>query len=352
MFFSKVFLTQDFWKYVDELNGRDYNLAYPRALIKALKKVYYEKGDYELGHITEMKLAIPYHYTRKTVQEIELTPNLVKALREYFLNRPINDIGNCPTDDELINIALEQDKFFAMMIDLGREAHIIRAGLKKGEYQYASIAIGSLFRRYGREVITALNQYLDDYPTYVIEKKKRKTFYISFNAAYVISNEAYLGIMIFESYQDMGDEEYPELVYENYDILTYPDEKLRIPPKGSFLEDCKAIAKMKKEVLFDYSSFIEFHDLIRYGYYSDKILSFENMQKVSEIFGHKQWLNTFLLALALYCNRYIKIEDYQDQVDTKALIDTNKIEDFDMFVQAIKYFDSIYDKIVLKPEKK
>ena len=36
--------TSDFWKYVDEVDGRDLDLSYPTQIIKAVKRAYFDKG--------------------------------------------------------------------------------------------------------------------------------------------------------------------------------------------------------------------------------------------------------------------------------------------------------------------
>ena len=61
------------------------------------------------------------------------------------------------------------------------------------------------------------------------------------------------------------------------------DKKHRVKPSGNFLQDCRNIIQMKKQVFFDTVGLIEFRDLMQYCYYSDKILSIDVMKEVSEI---------------------------------------------------------------------
>lgn len=365
MFLPLELPIQNFWKYVDELNGRDLNLAYPLEIIKFLKRKYYEIGDDEFSTIQSISAILKYPKESDGLQIMELTPNLVKGLNYYFTNRSINDKGNCPSTDELINILLDTDKYFSMVVTLKRELPTILNLLKIGEFKYASICIGSLSNKYGMEIVKLINQYFNSKPVFDLEHNNYKRYFITHNRAYLISKEAYVGIMVFEYYRGMKEDDLPDCIYENYDVMITVDENHRMKPSGSFLQDCKNISRMKRELFLDNErevefnditslsngNILEFHDLIRYGYYSDKILSLDVMKKISEIFNHQQWVNSFLLALALCCGKLIKIDDSEDNDNSsKALIDPNKVENFDLFVQAVKYLDSIYDEIIIKPE--
>ena len=107
---------------------------------------------------------------------------------------------------------------------------------------------------------------------------------------------------------------------------------------------------MKKQVFFDTVGLIEFRDLMQYCYYSDKILSIDVMKEVSEIFKQQKWQHNFFLILSLYCNKIIELQK-QELSDSKEVIDTSTLPDYDLFIKVIKYYDSIYDSLLVKDEK-
>ncbi len=371
MFLPSELPIQKFWKYVDESNRRDLNLAYPTEIIKALKNKFYQIKDKGFIDLESLELVVPYHNAfmngeLEPFQSINLTPNAIKALRDFFKNRAINDKGCCPSTSQLVDILLDSDKYFSMMISINREGPTIYNLIKIGEYRYASILIGELSSRYGIEIIPFLNEYFRLKPLHN-KNGQYCHYFITHNRAYLISNEAYVGIMIFECLDPKYKiEDSTECIYENYDIMVTPDPQYRVKPTGSFLEDCKAIARLKREIFVDRvyevsledslsnANILEFHDLIRYGYYSDKIVSMDVLKVISNIFNHGQWVNSFLLSLALCCGKLIKIDDKENEEnnDVKSLIDPTRVENFDLFVKVVKYLDSIYDELIIKPEDK
>ena len=70
----------------------------------------------------------------------------------------------------------------------------------------------------------------------------------------------------------------------------------------------------KREMFFGNLEILEFHDLMKYGSYNDRILSIEVMKEIFTIFGHKSWNHQFFLTLSLYCDRYLKIDDFDNDV--------------------------------------
>ena len=60
---------------------------------------------------------------------------------------------SCPSNNTLIDIFCESDKFFSMMLALRRDLPVIVNSIKLGNYHYAAIAIASLMETYNIEII-------------------------------------------------------------------------------------------------------------------------------------------------------------------------------------------------------
>ena len=113
------------------------------------------------------------------------------------------------------------------------------------------------------------------------------------------------------------------------------------------------ISRTKKKATNTTICSLEFRDLMVYGYYNDKLMSIEVIQKISEIFNHDKWLHPFFLALSLYCDKYLKVEDIiqldsSQRQSSTALIDPTKVEKFDLFMKVVDYLNSIYDELIIK----
>ena len=82
-------------------------------------------------------------------------------------------------------------------------------------------------------------------------------------------------------------------------------------------------------------------------------MSIEVIQKISEIFNHDKWLHPFFLALSLYCDKFLKVEDIlqldsSERQSSTALIDPTKVDKFDLFMKVVDYLNSIYDELIIK----
>jgi hypothetical protein len=290
--------------------------------------------------------------------ETKLTPNAAKAIRQdvKFKSPTINSNGDeiqyVPSTRTLINILRDQDKYFCMCMELRNKLPQIVHNIKIGNYRYASIIIATLVNMYNIEIVRLINDYFATHKFFDKQASRWYSYIIVNNKSYIISNEPYIAVLIYR-YRidyDIADTQ-ATLMYENYDVLTMPDKDHQIKRGNgkSFLQDCKNIALLKRELTHSNTSILEFHDLIRYGGYNDKILSIDNVNRVSEIFGHRAWLKTFFVALALYCDNYIDVEAIK-QMDipehSKELVDLRKLNDLDLFVKVVEYYDSIYDSLI------
>ena len=357
--------SQYYWRLVDELEGRGLDLSYPEEVIKGIKRVYINKGlKYFMDNnaytvfINHPQDNIPYETT--------LTPNVCKVLRQYMIHRERgelrtmqNDEGEyevyikpqIPSTKELLDIFLEQDKYFSMCLALRRELPSIVYNIKIGNYKYAALTIAALTSIYNMEIVGLINDYFQTHKFFDKKQNRWYSYLVINNRTYIVSNEVYVAVLIYR-YEVHGNvpSDHADLMYENYDVLTMPDKEHTIKRNSakSFLLDCKDVARVKKELNHTTIGMIEFHDLIRYGGYNDKILSIENLNKVSEIFGHKKWLHQFFVALSLYCDHYINLDDLKNNLksDSKAVADMSKLKDIDLFLQAVNYFDSIYDTLI------
>lgn len=348
----------EFWKYVDELAGRDLNLAYPTQVIKSLKSLYFLHGEAWFKELSELTLNVKN--SQGEVKEMTMTPNARKAIRDYFINRPINLVGKCPSSKEWEDILVDTDKYYSMMVYLKRELPTINNCIHIGEYKYAALLVASLIESYNTEIIKLINEYFRTHTRYSTEDKEKfqnfsrnRFFHVIANRSFMVSNEPYVAIIFFEVSENNNKPEIEfdtEVIYENYNVNVIPSKE-RIKPQGSFLQDCKAIARKKREMFFGNLEILEFHDLMKYGSYNDRILSIEVMKEIFTIFGHKSWNHQFFLTLSLYCDRYLKIDDFDNDVKSGALVDPNKVQDFDLFIKVIKYLDSIYEELVIRDNK-
>ena len=352
-----------YWPLVDELEGRGLDLSYPREVIKAVKRKYINEGADYFINAEEITLFIN-HPQDGVPYEATLSPNVKKDLKQFFKFRDRVDVyPKIPTDAELVDIFLDSDKYFSMCVALKRKLPKIIHNIRIGNYKFAAIEIAALTSCYNMEVVGLINDYL---ATHKFFNKKGlsnsgnvigywESFLIINNRSYIISNDAYVAVLIYQYkvHYDIASSD-AKLVYENYDVLTSPDKKHTIKRgKGkSFLQDCKAVSLMKKELNHTTVEILEFHDLIKYGGYNDRILSIENLNHVSTIFKHKKWLHSFFVALTAYCDNYLNIDDLRERMneppkgDTKELVDVRKIKDLDLFLQTVDYFDSIYDTLI------
>ena len=350
-----------FWRYVDEVDGRDLDLSYPVQVIKAVKRAYFDKGEEYFLNNNEYTVFIP-HPQRTVPYEVTLKPNICKGLKAFFHNHSFIVSGkSCPTSTRLAEVFMEQDKFFAMMVELKRLLPAIVHSIKLGNYKYAAINLASLTETFNSEIIELINQYFDWHPFFVDDedvpgRKKYVKYLIVNHRSYIMSRDAYIAILIYR--YDHGDYKYPpdketdlpnhlKLLYENYNVLQNVDKLHRVKPSGSFLQDCRNIMQMKKELFFNINGLIEFHDLMEYGYYSDKILSIEVIGEINKIFKQESWLKDFFLILSLYASKFVEVKES----DSKELVDTSKLHNYDLFVQAIQYLDSIYDSLLVKEGK-
>ena len=349
-------IPNSYWRYVDELEGRGLDLSYPEEAIKAIKRLC--MNGTVLDNATEDMILFINNPQDGIPYETKLTPNAAKAIRQEVryktpsYNNKGQRIRYVPTTGTLIGILTEQDKYFCMCMELRNKLPQIVHNIKLGNYKYAGIIVATLVSTYNMEIVNLINDYFSTHKFFDKKSQRWYSYIIVNNKTYIISNEPYIALLVYR-YQVINDKptEHADLVYENYDILTEPDKEHTITRgKGkSFLQDCKKVALIKKELTFSKIGIIEFHDLIRYGGYNDKILSIENINHISEIFGHRKWLHQFFVALSLYCDNYIKLDDLLDDMKSqeKSLVDPNKLKDFDLFLKTVEYLDSIYDSITV-----
>ena len=354
----KLLPIQTYWRLVDELEGRGLDLSYPREVVKSVKRIFMNHGASYFAQNNEYNMLI-LHPQDGIPYETKLTPNVTKSLKQYFAIRDAVDVykPGIPRSDEIYDIFLDQDKYFSMCIALKRELPAIVYNIKIGNFKYAALSIASLTNSYNMEVVKLINDYFQTHKFYDKTNKRWYSYLIINNRTYIVSNEVYVAVLIYRydvNHTYEGDD-YAELMYENYDVLTTPDVehtiKHRVKSK-SFLQDCKDVARVKKELTHTTAGIIEFHDLIRYGGYNDSILSIDNINHISEILGHKSWLHQFFVTLALYCDHYLTLDDFKNDIksESKSLIDPRKIKDLDLFMKAVEYFDSIYDSLKVNPD--
>lgn len=349
----KLLPTPSHWRYVDELDGRGLDLSYPREVIKGIKRQCVmgnidwddPSGDMVV-FINNPQDNVPY--------EVKITPNAAKALRQKlkFKYGSIN-VGNTdriPKTIDIVNELLETDKYFSMCITLKRELpKIINSIHYHHDYKYASINIAALTSVYNMEIVNLINDYFNTHKFYDKEYGLWCSYLIVNNKSFIISNEAYVAVLIYRYFYNHGTtDEHAELLYENYDVLVEPDKEHQITHGSgkSFLQDCKKVALLKKELTHTTVGIIEFHDLIRYGGYNDRILAIDTMNAISDIFGHRKWIHQFFVALSLYCDNYLNLEDLQQKSQSTSLIDPTKIKDLDLFMQVVNYLDSVYDTLI------
>lgn len=364
MFIDKTIPPQPHWGYANELDGRDLDLGYPRNLVKAVKAFYYVTKSEGFNNIDKITLHLKSHgyYNLEPLRN-----NTSEALKYFFIRREtfINAV-ECPTSEAIVNLFMDHDKYFHMMVTLGDILPKIYRYLKSGLHKMAAIEIGSLIRIYNEEVFELINQYFYSHAKLNPETNKWEYYYTNGHLGFAVSSTPYIAVIIYKvtcekelTWEVETEKVSLKTLFENYNVLTVPDEDHRIKPSGDFLIDCKKITNLKKEALKSYIGNLDFHDLIMYGYYNDKILSIEVLKKINEIYDNKaDWTYTFFLAVSLYCDNYIKIgteknEDvgsYLVPLST-SLVDTSKVKNFDKFLEVVAYFNSIYDEIVDKPEK-
>ncbi len=353
------------WRYVDELNGRGLDLSYPKEVIKGIKRIFMN------ADLTGMSNLLSVVYQPYTVfinqpqdnipYEATLAPPVYKSMKSSLQYEWKTNVGTTgfgpraswiPTTEFLLDQFLNEDKYFSMCIALDRELPRIVHSIRIGNYRFAAMSLAGLTDKYNMEIIKLVNDYFNTHKFYSTEDKCWYSYYIVNNRSYIASSDVYVAVLIYR-YRidyDIADTQ-ATLMYENYDVLTMPDKDHQIKRGNgkSFLQDCKKIALLKRELTHSNTSILEFHDLIRYGGYNDKILSIDNVNHVSEIFGHRAWLKTFFVALALYCDNYIDIEAIK-QMDipehSKELVDLRKLNDLDLFVKVVEYYDSIYDSLI------
>lgn len=349
-----------FWRYADELDKRDLDLSYPEKIVKAIKSAFFNNMNFEGDHLV-------FKITQKNGAGIDdsylipATPNTRKALYALYMKDYHKDIighKHCPTSQDLVDLLSESDKYFSMCVAIKTELPIILNQINLGEYKYAATSIALLTERFNEEIIKLINQFFIKKSHYNPATKEHHTYRVFVNRTYIISNEAYVSVRLIriaskrklKSLEDTEDILSVADIYSNYDILCMPDIKYKIENTGSFLLDCKKITQLKKGIKFTSDEIIDFHDLIRYGNYSDYILSPDVINGVTNIIKTENWIHTFFFTLTLYCNQLIDIETDTSQVvsASKEMVDPSKLTGIGMFIESIKFLDDIYDKLVLK----
>lgn len=362
MYIDLCISPQPYWGFVNELDDRDLDLGYPIKAVKAVKKMYFDIGD---KAFIQDKNYIVYKDENNEDCVCPLKGLMSEALKFFFINKSLNVGMDTPDNKTIADLFMTHDKYFHMMATLNADlGHLYTHILKEEFFGYAAIEIGRLIKNYNLEVFKFINQYF-----YRRAKRNKdgnyEYYYVNGNIGYAISPKPYIAIILYKAIcknkeltWEVEDPDKVELkvLYENYNIYAAESKNPVIEPSGSFLIDCKKIANYCKISVPGYKC-LEFHDLMEYGPYTDKLMSIENMRNISEIFGFNSWLETFFLAIALYCDNYIKIES-EVYDGTKALVasstslvDPNKIDKFDLFLKAVDYIDSIYDSIVVYPKK-
>lgn len=369
MYITSDIQTKEIWKYGNELDGRELKLDYPEKLVKAIKSAYYTYGKdfFKTPNGNSLSLFV-YDKVKKNQYIEHLMPNTVRALRWYFVEdtkfRSINeDTGECvydtfPKNDDLVNLLLENDKYYSMIVSLRRFMPGAINNIHNGEIRYAAIDLAGFIDDYNMEVVDLINEYFFKKAHYNISTKEWEWFYIVANKTFLISREPYIAVLIYKATNDKLDRNDPGVVYsalyENYNVISLPASDLyRVKPTGDFLKDCMAISKAKKMDTHTTRCTLEFKDLMTYGYYNDKLLSIEVIKNISEIFNHDKWLHPFFLALSLYCDKFLKIEDIlqldsSERQSSTALIDPTKVDKFDLFMKVVDYLNSIYDELIIK----
>lgn len=350
-----------FWRYVDELDKRDLDLSYPEKLVKAIKTAFFENRDWTNKSLT-LKINQRNGLGVDTSYYDLLMPNTRKALMElYNYKCHKNIIGHklCPTTQEIVDALSESDKYFAMCVALKNEMPNICHQIDIKEYKYAATSIALLTERFNEEIKDLINQYFIKKSHYDPKRKVHITYNAMVFRKYIISNEAYVTVRIVEleskskltSLEDIKTKvNLIHTVYSNCDILCVPDKNYHITNTGSFLLDCKKITQLKKNLNFSKDEIIDFHDLIRYGNYSDFIMSPIITTAIGDIIKTDNWIQTFFFTLSLYCNQLIDIETDTSQVysTTKDVADPSKLEGIGMFMEAIQFLDGMYEHLVLK----
>ena len=366
MYITSDIQTQEIWKYGNELDGRELKLDYPEKLVKAIKSTYYTYGKEFFENATGNNTSIFIYDKLEKNQYIEhLKPNTVRALSWYFTDKDKgiyqdgSDVKeNKPKTEVLVDLLLEHDKYFSMMVSLRKTIPGVITNIENGEVTYAAIELASLIDRYNMEIVDLINEYFFKKAHYNTQTKDWEWFYIVANKTFLLSRDPYIAVLIYKGTNDKLDINDPgvyyKAVYENYNVisLTAPD-MYRVKPTGDFLKDCMKISKIKKEHTNTTRCSLEFKDLMTYGYYNDKLMSIEVIQKISEIFNHDKWLHPFFLALSLYCDKFLKIEDIlqldsSERQSSTALIDPTKVDKFDLFMKVVDYLNSIYDELIIK----
>jgi len=353
--------TPGYWSYVDELDGRGLDLSYPREVIKGIKRQCIA-GTIDWDDLSKDMIVFINKPQDNVPYEVKITPNAAKAIKQKLkykygsINIGVND--RIPKTVDILNELLDMDKYFSMCITLKRELPTIVNNIHyHHNYKYAAINIAALTSTYNMEIVKLINDYLSTHKFFDKSTGRWCGYIIVNNRSFIISNEAYVAVLIYKYYYNHGvSEEHADLIYENYDVLVSPDKDHQIKRGNgkSFLQDCKKVALIKKELTHSTIGIIEFHDLIRYGGYNDKILSIDTMNAISDIFGHRKWIHQFFVALSLYCDNYLNIDELKEDIknESTSLIDPSKIKDFDLFIKVVDYLDSIYDTLIANPDLK
>lgn len=367
MYITSDIQTQEIWKYGNELDGRDLKLDYPEKLVKAIKSTYYTYGKEFFQNADGNTTSIfVYDKLEKNSYIEHLKPNTVSALKYYFSDKDETftddfqdeNIKHRPNNRELVDLLMTSDKYFSMIVSLRRYMPGTIQNIENGEVTYAAINLASLINSYNMEIVDLINEYFFRKAHYNTQTKDWEWFYIVANKTFLLSREPYIAVLIYKGTNDKLDKDDPAVfyhpIYENYNVISLPTKEMyRVKPTGDFLKDCMEISRTKKKATNTTICSLEFRDLMIYGYYNDKLMSIEVIQKISEIFNHDKWLHPFFLALSLYCDKYLKVEDIiqldsSQRQSSTALIDPSKVEKFDLFMKVVDYLNSIYDELIIK----
>lgn len=338
-----------------------FDLEYPEKLVKAIKCAYYKIGISGIKEAKELKLFMNDKTGNDKGYFVTLLPDTLKALKAYFADRDgAIDIGlhikGCPKSEDLGQLLLDVDKYFTAIVILRQSANFFKNYLLKARtskvstaaeyFQELAFHTAVLAKNFNSEMVNIINKFLN-------EKRfecGRVWYQIYLNKAFILSSTPYVAIRIIEFAKERSDD--PDdladdlLVYENYSTLDVPDRTHRVKPSGSFLHDCQDIITMKENNEIDIDepdkNILDFHDLIVYGPFSSKILSLPILDGINKIFGHKQWICNFFLAIALVANKKIP----EKLVKTTDLIDPSKVPNYDLFLQAVDFLDAHYDEII------
>lgn len=348
------------WSVNNVFDNRGLDLDYPEKMIRGIKRFFYDKSMDELANASSMVIYIQGRDGKGVDNSYydNLLPDTVKELRSYFDNRRHTLLAdhrghdkkdviiqdNCPKSKDLAELLLSVDKYFNAVLRIRNWLPRLHKAIKECDYTQIALEVASLSTKYNVEILDLINDHLFKYRV----ESGRSWYQILLNKAYLFSDTPYVAIRIAkftkEATEDPDELAIDTMEFETYSALDrYRSDKLIA--SGSFLQDCQnIIAYKKKENIYENNPILDFHDLIKIGPFTDKILSIPILNGISKIFGHSQWIEHFFFAVALAANKKIKINQKHT---SKEVMDTTKIPQYDLFLLAVEFLDKHYQEITI-----